>query len=1556
LAVFIALFGLSGFHAEDDPNDTYAYDRTESILHLSLDAPGGTSLDSGGSAPVGVTVRRYSWEIWRQPSTGLEEYRNASSAPESGASVSLSLSTAVMGYLGNTSLTTNPDGLATTTFSPDGGTGGVYVNAAVESSTASLYFDVAYSTLPTHSVETWSYSRTEATLVAELSTTGSTDNVYPGETRDLSLSVRYETWDVMTSSMGNSRTENHTSAPAQGASVNWVSDSGDASVSGYGTVEMSGVCQGSLTMGHAGSVIRADVAYAAGQATSADLSFGAAPPYAPPVEPTYTPPYEPTYIDPGSVWTYSRSETTRSIANLAAGGPTELSLNEIRTLTGEVRQDVWDIWVNGYGAEERRFNYSGPAPWVVISSTLESGDATLGSSSSSSDGSGWFSMNYTMGSCPARITFYADDPGTNPNGSASVDLTPSPATGSSGGGDGNGDNGGGTSTPTVTHLYNTGAYRFEGPHSDGPTYDLAPGTQRTISGVVYWDSWAVWGDQYGNTTIQSQSTSPVTSTTLFVSMAQGDGVPSDTQITTDWNGGFSTTFTMGQQPGRVRVQIGEGTPAGISAEIDFTPPPAGQGDTFQKIRDESSLFVSLADSTVDGALRTDSSIPLRARVTATTWEVWENANGVIELRNHATGPAIGAWIQFAVNSGSGVLSQNDYLTDADGAARADFLPTRASTVVSATASFLTTTATGEITVSPATWTYQSTESRLLLSLAPAGSPTNGVAATVRLQTWETWVNPATGLGEIMHQSEGPAANATVTFQSLSAEPSASFSPATVMTGTDGTVAATYTSAGEIQAQATVSFAGITITETILLPASNNSNGGFGGGYDYGNGSGGTDGGGSGTGGNGTTTNSTTEEGNGNQNLGPLPATRLRGRSHHTNEPTNLQFEGGVTLSVMVRMFRAKFIRQRYDEDNQPLEPEEDEETGLEQAWQATMDTYLNDPSGPWEIQGFPEFYDELSSLIGGGNSFTAYNNFGVWGKAAPEIEETELSPLATAAELEELSLGQNEEHLGAGLVAAGFSLSFSANQWGHDQRSLSGSVNPHAPAFASSEYTYGIVPQVNWSELWLDAEFQVPEGRGPVSQSFLFHVVQRDETFTKTGEWFATVKFEIQAEKSVSTTTPTVTWNAPNAPTTWVQARTNGTVLLRPAVERGKMNGVSLLPVEVVELAPKVKDEEGNEIEGSEKPNQGEPLTPFVEEDPHANRIAHRELKVRIGESFKGKKITWTLEPLFVPNYAETGPNLPAVFRGEWSDSETHSDRFEPSTVYGANGFTKTSQEEAETTVSDDGFTAIRVNVPPIGFNQVRIKIQIEGVNTPIDLIDMEVPGVVVIDPGHGAHDPGAVGRTDNTVKEKDLALAYGLKLREELIDKFSEESRGLRIVMTRKTTDGFLTPQKRTERAKEEGADVIVSIHFNSSNPDDAGNYARGTETFVQGTGNHNINEDAALAGALQQTTVSAIQSQDANGRHRTTYSNNWVLNDAGESIPGVKTAGLAVTKDGITYNGNTQEFKPVKACLLEVEFLSNESALNTVKIPGASGEAIRDSFAQGAATNVYGDILNQP
>ncbi|MES2466127.1 MAG: N-acetylmuramoyl-L-alanine amidase [Verrucomicrobiota bacterium] len=376
-----------------------------------------------------------------------------------------------------------------------------------------------------------------------------------------------------------------------------------------------------------------------------------------------------------------------------------------------------------------------------------------------------------------------------------------------------------------------------------------------------------------------------------------------------------------------------------------------------------------------------------------------------------------------------------------------------------------------------------------------------------------------------------------------------------------------------------------------------------------------------------------------------------------------------------------------------------------------------------------------------------------------------------------------------------------------------------------------------------------------------------------------------------------------------------------------------LLPVEIVELSPKVKDEDGNEISDSWKPSTGKALTPFVEIDPHANKIAHRELKVLIGSSMKGKKVIWTLEP--VPGAT------PVTIRGAWTHSTTHPNRFDASTAYGDNGFTSLSQGSGRTIVSNDGFTAIRVNVPPIGFNQVRIKIQIEETAMPIDLIDMEVPGVVVIDPGHGGIDSGTVGA--GGVEEKELALAYGLSLRQQLIKKFTEENRGLQVVMTRKTTDFFPSKSDRPQQARDSGADVFVSIHFN-----DLGATPRGTETFVERTAaeasasnpgdNKNVDEDLGLANALNSTTLNAVAASDAGAFNR-----------------GVKRAGFTVTLDGPTYNGNTLLFRPVKACLVEVENLSNATALETIKLSNATGVTVKASFAQNGATDIFNNIRDQ-
>lgn len=78
----------------------------------------------------------------------------------------------------------------------------------------------------------------------------------------------------------------------------------------------------------------------------------------------------------------------------------------------------------------------------------------------------------------------------------------------------------------------------------------------------------------------------------------------------------------------------------------------------------------------------------------------------------------------------------------------------------------------------------------------------------------------------------------------------------------------------------------------------------------------------------------------------------------------------------------------------------------------------------------------------------------------------------------------------------------------------------------------------------------------------------------------------------------------------------------------------------------------------------------------------------------------------------------------------------------------------------------------------------------------------VVIDPGHGGHDPGAIGK--NGLKEKDVNLDIALKVKEILKDEFE-------IFMTREK-DVFISLDERTAFANSKNADLFVSIHTNSN------------------------------------------------------------------------------------------------------------------------------------------------
>jgi N-acetylmuramoyl-L-alanine amidase len=79
----------------------------------------------------------------------------------------------------------------------------------------------------------------------------------------------------------------------------------------------------------------------------------------------------------------------------------------------------------------------------------------------------------------------------------------------------------------------------------------------------------------------------------------------------------------------------------------------------------------------------------------------------------------------------------------------------------------------------------------------------------------------------------------------------------------------------------------------------------------------------------------------------------------------------------------------------------------------------------------------------------------------------------------------------------------------------------------------------------------------------------------------------------------------------------------------------------------------------------------------------------------------------------------------------------------------------------------------------------------------------IVIDPGHGGRDPGAIGK--NGTQEKDITLDVAIKLKERLA-----ALNGVHVLLTR-DADRTLSLAERVDYAKTNSADIFISIHVNS-------------------------------------------------------------------------------------------------------------------------------------------------
>jgi len=159
---------------------------------------------------------------------------------------------------------------------------------------------------------------------------------------------------------------------------------------------------------------------------------------------------------------------------------------------------------------------------------------------------------------------------------------------------------------------------------------------------------------------------------------------------------------------------------------------------------------------------------------------------------------------------------------------------------------------------------------------------------------------------------------------------------------------------------------------------------------------------------------------------------------------------------------------------------------------------------------------------------------------------------------------------------------------------------------------------------------------------------------------------------------------------------------------------------------------------------------------------------------------------------------------------------------------------------------------------------------------------LIVIDPGHGGRDPGAIGPNGTREKDVNLAMAkiVAVALRQQL---------GVKVLLTRED-DRYLELRERTEYANRVGADLFISLHANAT----TGSRAYGVETYFLNLSktdeaaevaarengmtlqdisnleailfdlmaNAKINESSRLAAEVQQSLVTGLSSRYSNIR----------------------------------------------------------------------------------------------
>jgi N-acetylmuramoyl-L-alanine amidase len=216
----------------------------------------------------------------------------------------------------------------------------------------------------------------------------------------------------------------------------------------------------------------------------------------------------------------------------------------------------------------------------------------------------------------------------------------------------------------------------------------------------------------------------------------------------------------------------------------------------------------------------------------------------------------------------------------------------------------------------------------------------------------------------------------------------------------------------------------------------------------------------------------------------------------------------------------------------------------------------------------------------------------------------------------------------------------------------------------------------------------------------------------------------------------------------------------------------------------------------------------------------------------------------------------------------------------------------------------------------------------------------VMIDPGHGGKDPGAIGPSG--LKEKDVVLAIGRRVREKL-----SRSGEFDVRMTR-DEDVFIPLEERTAMANKGGVDIFVSLHINASR----NRKAEGFSTYVLSRGASN-REDLELAARENGVPVAKLQGvkfiiDDMFTGARKNESlrlaktvNDAVVRHVSSRFPGAQSLGLKQAPFYVLVGAR------MTAVLVEASFISNAREESRLRDP-ACLDGIADGVAE--AVRYYG------